>query len=46
MEFIKNNPKATQKEIATHIRKSERTVKTITTKYNETEGVIMQSVFE
>jgi len=31
LEFIKNNPKATQKEIATHIRKSERTVKTITT---------------
>ena len=31
LKFIKNNPKATQKEIAAHIRKSERTVKTITT---------------
>jgi DNA-binding MarR family transcriptional regulator len=31
LEFLKNNPKATQKEIAEHIRKSERTVKTITT---------------
>ena len=31
LEFLKNNPKATQKEIAAHIRKSERTVKTITT---------------
>ncbi|MDR0732622.1 MAG: Fic family protein [Dysgonamonadaceae bacterium] len=30
LEFLKNNPKATQKEIAAHIRKSERTVKTIT----------------
>jgi fido (protein-threonine AMPylation protein) len=32
LEFLKNNPKATQKEMAAHIRKSERTVKTITTK--------------
>ena len=31
LEFLKNNPKATQKEIAAHIRKSERTVKTLTT---------------
>jgi DNA-binding MarR family transcriptional regulator len=31
LEFLKNNPKATQKEIAAHIHKSERTVKTITT---------------
>jgi len=31
LEFLKNNPKATQKEIAARIRKSERTVKTITT---------------
>ena len=30
LEFLKNNLKATQKEIAAHIRKSERTVKTIT----------------
>ncbi|MDR1937291.1 MAG: Fic family protein [Tannerellaceae bacterium] len=30
LEFLKNNPNATQKDIATHIRKSERTVKTIT----------------
>jgi DNA-binding MarR family transcriptional regulator len=30
LEFLKTNPKATQKEIATHIQKSERTVKTIT----------------
>ena len=30
LEFLKDNPKATQKEIATHIKKSERTVKTIT----------------
>ena len=30
LEFLKDNPKATQKEIALHIRKSERTVKTIT----------------
>jgi hypothetical protein len=30
LEFLKDNPKATQKEIAAHIRKSERTVKTIT----------------
>jgi len=30
LDFLKNNPHATQKEIASHIRKSERTVKTIT----------------
>jgi fido (protein-threonine AMPylation protein)/DNA-binding CsgD family transcriptional regulator len=30
LEFLNNNPKATQKEIALHIKKSERTVKTIT----------------
>ena len=30
LEFLKDNPKATQKEIALHIQKSERTVKTIT----------------
>ncbi len=30
LEFLKANPKATQKEIAVHIHKSERTVKTIT----------------
>ena len=31
LEFLKTNPRATQKEMAVHIRKSERTVKTITT---------------
>ena len=31
LEFLKNNSKATQKEIAAHIHKSERTVKTLTT---------------
>jgi len=30
LEFLKTNQQATQKEIATHIKKSERTVKTIT----------------
>ena len=30
LEFIKDNPRATQKEIAAHIHKSERTVKTMT----------------
>jgi fido (protein-threonine AMPylation protein)/DNA-binding CsgD family transcriptional regulator len=30
LEFLKDNPRATQKEIAAHIKKSERTVKTIT----------------
>ncbi|MDR2233324.1 MAG: antitoxin VbhA family protein [Tannerella sp.] len=30
LEFLNENPKATQKEIAAHIQKSERTVKTIT----------------
>jgi len=31
LEFLKTNPQATQKEIATHLKKSERTAKTITT---------------
>ncbi|MDR3286052.1 MAG: MarR family transcriptional regulator, partial [Prevotellaceae bacterium] len=30
LEFLKTNPHATQKEIAAHIRKSERTVKNLT----------------
>jgi len=30
LEFLKNNTRATQKEIAAHIQKSERTVKTMT----------------
>jgi DNA-binding MarR family transcriptional regulator len=30
LEFLKNNLKATQKDIAAHIKKSERTAKTIT----------------
>ena len=30
LDFLFNNPKATQKEIAQHIQKSERTIKTIT----------------
>jgi len=30
LDFLKDNPKATQKEIAVYIKKSERTVKTIT----------------
>ena len=30
LEFLKDNPKATQKEIAAHMQKSERTVKSIT----------------
>ena len=30
LEFLKTNPQATQKEIAVHIQKSERTVKTLT----------------
>ncbi|MDR2467267.1 MAG: Fic family protein [Prevotellaceae bacterium] len=30
LEFLKHNPKATQKEIAIHVHKSERTIKTIT----------------
>jgi len=30
LEFLKITPQATQKEIAVHIQKSERTVKTIT----------------
>jgi predicted HTH transcriptional regulator len=39
LEFLKNNPKATQKDIATHIHKSERTVKTITTNL-QTKGLL------
>ncbi len=35
LEFLKTNPKATQKEIAISIKKSERTVKTITTKLQQ-----------
>jgi predicted HTH transcriptional regulator len=29
-QYIKENPRATQKEIAAHIGKSERTIKTLT----------------
>ena len=32
LNFLREQPKATQKEIATHIGKSERTVKSITVK--------------
>ena len=39
LNFIKEKPNATQKEIATHIRKSERTVKTMTVKLSE-QGII------
>lgn len=39
LKFIKELPKATQKEIATHIGKSERTVKTITVNLTE-KGII------
>ncbi|MDR0683433.1 MAG: Fic family protein [Dysgonamonadaceae bacterium] len=35
LDFLKENPKATQKEIALHIKKSERTVKTLTTALQE-----------
>jgi DNA-binding MarR family transcriptional regulator len=35
LEFLKAKPKATQKEIAAHIRKSERTVKKITVDLQE-----------
>ena len=38
---IKNNPKMTQKEMASTIRKSERTIKTITTKLVE-KGIIIR----
>ncbi len=39
LNFIKEKPNATQKEIAAHIRKSERTVKTMTVKLAE-KGII------
>lgn len=39
LNFIKEKPNATQKEIAVHIRKSERTVKTMTVKLAE-QGII------
>ena len=39
LNFLREKPKATQKEIATHISKSERTVKTITVKLVE-KGII------
>jgi DNA-binding CsgD family transcriptional regulator len=35
LDFLKDNPNATQKDIATHIRKSERTVKTLTSNLQE-----------
>jgi len=35
LNFIKEKPNATQKEIAAHIGKSERTVKTMTVKLSE-----------
>jgi DNA-binding MarR family transcriptional regulator len=39
LEFLKDNPKATQKEIAAYIKKSERTVKTITANL-QTKGLL------
>jgi len=39
LNFIKEKPNATQKEIAAHIGKSERTVKTMTVKLSE-QGII------
>ena len=39
LNFIKEKPNATQKEIAAHIGKSERTVKTLTVKLSE-RGII------
>ena len=39
LNFLQEQPKATQKEIATHIGKSERTVKTITINLTE-KGII------
>lgn len=39
LNFLREQPKATQKEIAVHIGKSERTVKTITVKLTE-KGII------
>ncbi len=35
LEFLKTNPKATQKEIALHIQKSERTVKSLTSRLQQ-----------
>jgi DNA-binding MarR family transcriptional regulator len=35
LEFLKTNPKATQKEMAIAIKKSERTVKSITSKLQQ-----------
>lgn len=39
LQFLKDHPKATQKEIAVHIHKSERTVKTITANL-QTKGLL------
>lgn len=39
LDFIKGRPKATQKEMALHIGKSERTVKSLTVKLSE-KGVL------
>jgi len=39
LNFLREQPKATQKEIAAHIGKSERTVKTITVNLTE-KGII------
>lgn len=39
LNFLRKQPKATQKEIAAHIGKSERTVKTITVNLTE-KGII------
>ena len=39
LNFLREQPKATQKEIAAHIGKSERTVKTITANLTE-KGII------
>ena len=39
LNFLREQPKATQKEIAVHIGKSERTVKTITVNLTE-KGII------
>ena len=41
LNFIKEKPSATQKEIAENIGKSERTVKTITVKLSE-EGLLVR----
>ena len=39
LNFIREKPNATQKEIAAHIGKSERTVKTMTVKWSK-QGII------